>query len=78
MPLLSVAQMTDELQSCNDKIKAITGKSPILFRAPYGDYNNTMLETVENQGMYTIQWDIDTIDIKVMTNEYHCAIMSIV
>lgn len=66
MPQLSVAQMTDELQSCNDKIKAITGKSPILFRAPYGDYNNTMLETVENQGMYTIQWDIETLATKVI------------
>ena len=78
MPQLSVSQMTDELNACNEKISAITGKKPILFRAPYGDYNNTMLETVTNSGMYTIQWDIDTIDIKVMTNEYHCAIMSIV
>ena len=59
MPQLSVAQMTDELNACNEKISAITGKKPILFRAPYGDYNNTMLETVTNNGMYTIQWDID-------------------
>ena len=59
MPQLSVAQMTDELNACNGKISAITGKKPILFRAPYGDYNNTMLETVTNNGMYTIQWDVD-------------------
>ena len=64
MPQLSVADMTDELNACNEKISAITGKKPILFRAPYGDYNNTMLETVTKNGMYTIQWDIDSRDWK--------------
>lgn len=59
MPQLTVAQMTDELNTCNEKISAITGKKPILFRAPYGDYNNTMLHTVTNNGMYTIQWDVE-------------------
>lgn len=66
MPQLSVAQMTDELNACNEKISAITGKKPILFRAPYGDYNNTMLETVTNNGMYTIQWDVETLATKVI------------
>lgn len=64
MPQLSVAQMNDELNTCNNKIAAITGKKPILFRAPYGDYNNTMLKTVTNNGMYTIQWDVDSRDWK--------------
>ncbi len=64
MPQLSVAQMTDELNACNEKIAAVTGKKPILFRAPYGDYNNTMLETVTSNGMYTIQWDVDSRDWK--------------
>ncbi len=64
MPQLSVMQMTEEIDTCNRKIAAITGKKPILFRAPYGDYNNTMLETVTNNGMYTIQWDVDSRDWK--------------
>lgn len=64
MPQLSTSQMIEELNSCNEKIAAITGKKPILFRAPYGDYNNTMLETVTNNGMYTIQWDVDSRDWK--------------
>ncbi len=78
MPQLSTEQMKNELESCNNKIKAITGRCPKLLRVPYGDYDNAVLETTENLGMFTIQWDVDTIDIKVMTNEYHCAIMSIV
>ena len=64
MPQLSVAQMTEELNTCNEKISAITGKKPTLFRAPYGDYSNTMLETVTKNDMYTIQWDIDSRDWK--------------
>ena len=67
-----------ELNECSDKIERITGKRPKLLRAPYGDYNNTVISTLKQQGIYTIQWDVDTIDIKVMTNEYHCDIMSIV
>lgn len=64
MPQLTTAQMTEELKACNDKIATVTGKQPILFRAPYGDYNNAMLNTVTNMGMYTIQWDVDSRDWK--------------
>ena len=78
MTNLSVDKMKEQLKVCNDKIAAITGKAPTLFRPPYGDYDNKVISTVESVGMKTIQWDVDTIDIKVMTNEYHCAIMSIV
>ena len=78
MPQLSKAQMKDEIESCNKKIQSITGKCPTLFRPPYGDYDNSTIETVKEMNMYTIQWDVDTIDTKVMTNEYHCDIMSIV
>ena len=64
MPQLSVADMTKELQTCNDKIESVTGVRPTLFRAPYGDYDNTMLNTVTGLNMYTIQWDVDSRDWK--------------
>ena len=64
MTQLSTTQMTDELTSCNDKIKAITGVSPSLFRPPYGDYDNAVIETVENLQMYPIQWSVDSLDWK--------------
>ncbi len=64
MPKLSIEDMTKQLNSCNDKIEKLTGKHPILFRAPYGDYDNTMLDTVRSLGMYTIQWDVDSLDWK--------------
>ena len=78
MPQLSRGQMKDEIESCNNKIEAITGVKPTLLRPPYGDYDNALIETMNELKMYTIQWDVDTKDTKVMTNEYHCAIMSIV
>lgn len=59
---LSSQQMIDELESCNQKIEAITGTRPTLFRPPYGDYNNSVIETVESVNMYAIQWDTDSLD----------------
>ena len=64
MPQLSVAQMTDEIESCNKKIENITGKCPTLFRPPYGDYDNTTISTLDSLNMYTIQWDVDSLDWK--------------
>lgn len=67
MPNLSRDEMAAQLKNCNDKIEKITGKRPILFRAPYGDYDNAMLDVVKSQGMYCIQWDVDSLDWKDKT-----------
>ena len=36
----------------------------ILFRPPYGDYNDTVIQAAEECGYYTIQWDVDSLDWK--------------
>ena len=64
MPELSLEGMTEEIVSCNDKIKALIGKCPTLFRPPYGDYNNNVVGAVKTQNMYCIQWDVDSLDWK--------------
>ncbi len=64
MPQLSRAQMKDEIACCNEKIKAITGVEPTLLRPPYGDYDNALIETMTELKMYTIQWDVDSLDWK--------------
>ena len=56
---LSADQIKAQLDSCNSKIEAITGVRPDLFRPPYGDYNDSVVSTVRNCGMYTIQWNIE-------------------
>lgn len=62
MPQLSREQMKDEILSCNEKIKAVTGVEPTLLRPPYGDYNNSLIETMNELNMATIQWDVDSLD----------------
>jgi peptidoglycan/xylan/chitin deacetylase (PgdA/CDA1 family) len=34
------------------------------LRPPYGDYDNAVIETLTELGMYTIQWDVDSLDWK--------------
>jgi len=64
MITLSASDIAAEITACNDKIEAITGKRPTLFRAPYGSYGNQLIETLEKQNMSCIQWNIDSLDWK--------------
>jgi peptidoglycan/xylan/chitin deacetylase (PgdA/CDA1 family) len=43
-------------------IRAATGFSPCLFRAPYGDWDGRLVADAWRLGMATIQWDVDTLD----------------
>ena len=61
---LSSEQIIADINACNDKIENVTGKRPILFRPPYGDYNDNVIATVNSIGMYPIQWDVDSLDWK--------------
>lgn len=64
MTELSADQMIEEVRSCNEKIEKITGVCPTLFRPPYGDYNDAVVSTMRSIDMYTIQWDVDSLDWK--------------
>ena len=64
MTSLSEDAIKEQLKICNDKITAVTGKQPTLFRCPYGDYDNKVISTVESVGMKTLQWDVDSLDWK--------------
>jgi len=64
MSKLSRDQMRQEIEACNDRIEAITGVRPTLFRAPYGEYCDGLIEVLDELGMYCIQWDVDSLDWK--------------
>lgn len=64
MSKLSAPQIDEELSSSSRAIFEATGVKPTLFRAPYGDYDDTLIERAEAQGLYTIQWDVDSLDWK--------------
>lgn len=64
MTRLSVEENQKELKGCYDKMKALTGIEMDLFRAPYGDYNETLVDTAKKEGYQVIQWDVDSLDWK--------------
>ncbi len=64
MSKLSKAQIQDELKTSSAAIERLTGRKVTLFRPPYGDYNNTLIETCGEMGLYPVQWDVDSLDWK--------------
>lgn len=61
---LSTEQISEDLSRCNEKIQAITGVSPTLFRCPYGEYDDHVINAVNSMGMTAVQWDVDSLDWK--------------
>ena len=64
MSKLSEAQIRDELKTSAEAIEKATGQKTNLFRAPYGDYNNLLIDTARDMAFYTVQWDVDSLDWK--------------
>lgn len=58
-----------QLITCNEKIEKITGTKNELFRAPSGDYNNSVIEVANELGMYTIQWNVDSLDYRGLSQD---------
>ena len=60
----SKEEISDELYTSSKAIEEVTGKKPTLFRPPYGDYDNDVIQTSLRAGLYPIQWDVDSLDWK--------------
>lgn len=61
---LSLEENKKNIMEAHDKIKKLTGSAPILYRPPFGEYNDTVLDAAEACGYYPIQWDVDSLDWK--------------
>lgn len=64
MSKLSEQKVRDELTTSCRKLVDITGKPVKVFRPPFGDYNNQLLNVAQDLGLYTIQWSVDSLDWK--------------
>lgn len=64
MSTLDSNAIVDEIEYVNKAVKKLTNKRPYVFRAPFGDYNNRLVENVTNLKMQAVQWSIDTLDWK--------------
>lgn len=61
---LTAEAIKNDITACNQKIEAITGVSPSLFRCPYGEYDDHVIRAIRDLGMEPIQWDVDSLDWK--------------
>ena len=87
MSQLSDQEKKDELMKVHTKVQELTGYEMFLFRPPYGDYDNAVVNVAKDCGYYTIQWDVDSLDwkdygvdsiIKTVTQHKHLGNGSIV
>ena len=69
MSKLTKKEIQEELTSSAQAIENLTGKKVTLFRPPYGDYNNTLIDTCQELGLYPIQWDVDSLDWKNLSGK---------
>ena len=68
MSKLSRENVIKELSSSREVIESIIEKKINLFRPPYGDYNDQLITTAKELGLYTIQWDVDSLDWKNLSS----------
>ena len=64
MPKLSENEIKNEIEYVNDRVFDLTGKKPKYFRAPFGDYSNKLMTSLEELNMVGVQWSIDSLDWK--------------
>ncbi|MDE6662292.1 MAG: polysaccharide deacetylase family protein [Lachnospiraceae bacterium] len=64
MSQLSSSEKEEELMAVHRKVQELTGYEMFLFRPPYGDYDNDVINVAKKCGYYSIQWDVDSLDWK--------------
>lgn len=64
MTKISESKMRQELKGMSDKVEALIGTRPTLFRPPYGDYNNAVVSVSRDEGYEVVQWSVDSLDWK--------------
>lgn len=66
---LSESEMELEVDTTAKKITDITGAEVKFFRAPYGEYNNTLLKMLGEKDIKCIQWTEDSLDWKGLSGK---------
>ena len=70
MTNLEKEQVIDEVERVHHQILDLTEHEPHLFRPPFGDYNDLLVETLEEMDYYPIQWSVDSLDWQAPDAEY--------
>ncbi|WP_195984383.1 polysaccharide deacetylase family protein [Clostridium sp. D33t1_170424_F3] len=67
MAKMPAEQMIVQMESCNRKVKSILGRTPALFRSPYGEENAEMMAAAEEARLLFVQWDVEALRTKENT-----------
>lgn len=63
MSTLNAEECKSEILTPHEKVKQLTGVDMQLFRPPYGDYNDNLIQVCREINYYPIQWDVEPYDI---------------
>ena len=69
MAKMKEADILKELETSKKAIEDITGKKTELFRPPFGEYDDLLIECAEKSNLMTIQWNVDSLDWKDLSAE---------
>jgi len=64
---LSREQVKKELADCSATILSVTGQAPTLFRPPFGEYTDTVIDVSFAENLIPVQWSVDSLDWKNLT-----------
>lgn len=67
---ININDLIEDTRECSRKIKMITGAEPTLYRAPYGEYDDNVITTVEGMGMKVVQWSAEAFDTDGRARRY--------
>ena len=64
MPQISKEEMAAEIQGCHNTVYDLIGKDMTLFRAPYSDWNDEVVDVAHAMGYSAINQSVDSLDWK--------------
>ena len=59
---MNINSLIEDTRECSRKIKMITGEDPILYRSPYGEFDDTVITTIEGMALTAVQWSVEPLD----------------
>ncbi len=59
---LLASELKRELETAHKVIEEVSGRAPKVFRPPYGEYSNKVIEAARDLGYETVVWSIDSLD----------------
>lgn len=62
------SDIAKEIKDTAEKIRQLTGKDMHVFRAPFGEYDSSVITTAHNLNYYSIKWDVDSLDWKGLSS----------